>query len=135
VFRRFGLSPRRQLGRTLRWATSTRVGNRTDNRKDLAHNQNRAGLPVRHNLKVSRPQLAPVLGPFLLATRVWSLVHRRLAWRRSRSFQYFDLAAIMDVLGDLGEIAHIEPLRTDRALFKVIGLGLSDPVAVVAFGV
>jgi hypothetical protein len=29
--------------------------------------------------------------------------------RRSRAFQNFNLAAIVDVLGDLGEIAHIEP--------------------------
>jgi hypothetical protein len=34
-----------------------------------------------------------------------------------RSFQYVNLAA-MDVLGDLGEIAHIEPQRTDRAFWK-----------------
>jgi hypothetical protein len=43
---------------------------------------------------------------------------------------YQIFTAVMDVLGDLGEIAHIEPLRTERALFKVIGLGLSDPVAI-----
>jgi hypothetical protein len=53
-----------------------------------------------------------------------------LARRRSRSSQRLNLAAIMDVLGDLGEIAHIEPLRTDRASFEVIGLDLSDAVAI-----
>jgi hypothetical protein len=46
-------------------------------------------------------------------------VHRHFAGRRSRSFQNLNLGAIVDVLGDLGEIAHIEPLRTDRAFFKV----------------
>jgi hypothetical protein len=33
-------------------------------------------------------------------------------------------------IGDLGEIADIEPSRTDRAFFKVIGLDLSDAVAI-----
>jgi hypothetical protein len=36
----------------------------------------------------------------------------------------------MDVLGDLCEVGHIEPLRADRAFFKVIGLDLSDAVAI-----
>jgi hypothetical protein len=52
------------------------------------------------------------------------------ARRRTRSFQNVNLAAIMNVIGELGEIAHIEPPRTDRALFEVIGLGLSDAVAI-----
>jgi hypothetical protein len=56
------------------------------------------------------------------------LVHRRIVWRWW-PFQNFDLAAIVDVLGDLGEIAHIEPLRTDRGLIEVIGLALSNAVA------
>jgi hypothetical protein len=38
----------------------------------------------------------------------------------------------MNVIGDLGEIAHIEPPRTDRAFEEVIGLSLSDPVAIGA---
>jgi hypothetical protein len=57
-------------------------------------------------------------------------VHGLFARRRTRSFQNVNLAAIMNVIGDLGEIAHIEPLLTGRALFKVIGLGLGDPVAI-----
>jgi hypothetical protein len=44
----------------------------------------------------------------------------------------FNLAVIMDVLGALGEIAHIKPLRADRALFEMIGLTLSDAVGIGA---
>lgn len=36
----------------------------------------------------------------------------------------------MDVLGDSGEIAYIEPARTDWAFFKVIGLDLSNTVPI-----
>ena len=32
---------------------------------------------------------------------------------------------------ELGEIAHIKPLRADRAFFEMIGLDLSDAVAIV----
>jgi hypothetical protein len=58
-------------------------------------------------------------------------VDRSFAWRWCRSFQNFNLAAIADVLGELGEIAHIKPLRADRAFFEMIGLVLSDAVAIV----
>jgi hypothetical protein len=47
------------------------------------------------------------------------------AW--GRPFQNFNLT-VVDVLDDLGEIAHIEPLRTQRAL--VIGLAPNDAAAI-----
>src|ERR1700730_16596491 len=74
------------------------------------------------------PDCSVAVGAFL-SFRGRSL-YRPLAWRRVRTFQHFNLAVVMDVLGDLDEIAHIEPPRTDRALFEVIGLGLSDAVAI-----
>src|ERR1700730_4792887 len=58
------------------------------------------------------------------------LVHRSFAGRRFRSFQNLNLAAVMDVLGDLREIAKIKPSCTDTAFFEMIGLDLSDAVAI-----
>jgi hypothetical protein len=59
------------------------------------------------------------------------LVYRLFACRRARTFQSFNFAAVMDVLRDLGKIAHIEPfiepLQTGRAFFKVIGLQPPSP--------
>jgi hypothetical protein len=57
-------------------------------------------------------------------------VYRLFDCRRAWTFQSFNLAAVMDVLGDLGEIAHIEPLRADWAFIEVIALTLSDAVAI-----
>jgi hypothetical protein len=41
----------------------------------------------------------------VLARRLWSL-------------QNFNLTVVMHVVGDLGEIAHVEPLRTDQAFLE-----------------
>jgi hypothetical protein len=57
-------------------------------------------------------------------------VHRAFAWRRAGTFQNFNLADVMNVLGDLGKIAHIKPLRADRAFLELIGFDLSDTVAI-----
>jgi hypothetical protein len=52
--------------------------------------------------------------------------------RRYWPFQNFNLATIVDMLGDLSEIAPIKPLRADRAFFEMVGLALSDAVAIGA---
>jgi hypothetical protein len=49
-------------------------------------------------------------------------VHRLIAWR-CWSFQNFNLAAIVDVLGDLGEIAHVEPPVAAGGYHVVLRLG------------
>lgn len=49
------------------------------------------------------------------------------AWQRD--FEYFNLA-VVEVLDDLGEIEHIEPLRTGRALHEVIGLIFCDAICI-----
>ena len=59
-------------------------------------------------------------------------MYRPFACRQQWTFQNFNPAAVMDVLGDLGEIAHIESLRADRAFIEVIALTLSDAVAIGA---
>jgi hypothetical protein len=57
------------------------------------------------------------------------LLQQPFAGRSDWPCQNFDLA-VVHVLDDLGEIAHIEPLRSDRAFCKVISLALSDAVAI-----
>jgi hypothetical protein len=78
---------------------------------------------VKHETRVSQearrftPEGLCLRGPF--------------AGRWPRSFRSFDLSLPSSMwICDLGEIADIEPSRTDRALFKVIGLDLSDAVAI-----
>jgi hypothetical protein len=56
-------------------------------------------------------------------------MHRPFARRRDRPFQNLNLV-VVDVLDDLGEIAHIEPLPTGRALHEVIGLIFCDVICV-----
>jgi hypothetical protein len=56
-------------------------------------------------------------------------VHRTFAGRRDWPFQNFNLA-VVDVLDDLGEISHIEPLRAGRALHEVIGVIFGDAICV-----
>jgi hypothetical protein len=40
------------------------------------------------------------------------------------------MSAVVDVLDDLGEIAHIEPLRAGRAPYEVIGFIFGDAICV-----
>src|SRR5439155_16454847 len=51
--------------------------------------------------------------------------------RRPWSIQHFDLA-IVHMLEDLPEIAHVKPMSADRAFHEMIGLGLSDTIRVNA---
>jgi hypothetical protein len=60
-----------------------------------------------------------------IAQRV--LVHRSFSGRE-RFVGKFNLAA-MDMIGDLTEIAHIEPLLADRALHEMVGFGSSDALS------
>jgi hypothetical protein len=59
----------------------------------------------------------------------WTVLLQRpfAAW--GRPFQNFNLA-VMNVLDDLGEIAHIEPFRAGRALHEVIGGIFGDAICV-----
>jgi hypothetical protein len=62
-----------------------------------------------------------------IAQRV--LVHRSFSGRE-RFVGKFNLAAVMDMIGDLTEIAHIEPLLADRALHEMVGFGSSDAISI-----
>ena len=64
-----------------------RVRNRTDSRKDLAYNQSRAGLPVRHNLKVSPASARPRAGAIsfgIAASKIFCSGHVQLFLRLRR---------------------------------------------------
>jgi hypothetical protein len=93
---------------------------------------------------VGKPDSAKVLGstaPHLKARlrplasdcagRVWQswsrdrsywLLQPPISRRRPRSFGYFYLAVVVDVLCDLTEIAHVEPLPARRSFHVVVGL-------------
>jgi hypothetical protein len=61
-------------------------------------------------------------------------LRRTLARRRPRSDLQLNLAVIVDVLGHLGKVAHVEPLFADRAFLKMVSLSLSNTVRVDGYG-
>jgi len=50
----------------------------------------------------------------------------------ARNFRYFNLAVVVDMLGDLTEIAHVEPLPATGTFHLMIGFGFGDAVSVLA---
>jgi hypothetical protein len=55
-------------------------------------------------------------------------VHRPLAWRRPRTFQHFNLAILVHLLGHVGQIAHINHCEQ----WEVVRLSLSDAIGIDA---
>jgi hypothetical protein len=71
--------------------------------------------------------------PLLGDRRSDSDIVKLTLWTRSRlsgrPFQNFNFA-VVDLLGDLGEIAQVEPLQAGRAFHEMIGLIFGDAICV-----